>query len=80
MANRRNFETDEEMFSKSNNYTDVKSCKIFNITNNKLHIYFNTYGIQLDIPKDKSYKLGDMVKVKYSGKIGTPSFQKWIVD
>lgn len=80
MANRRNFETDEDMFSKNTNDIDIKSCKVFNIVNNKLHLYFDTYGIQLDIPKAKSYKIGDMVKVKYSGKIGTPSFKKWIVD
>lgn len=80
MANRRNLKTDEDMFPKNINDTDLKSCKIFNISNNKLHLYFDTYGIQVDIPKNKSYKIGDMVKVKYSGKIGTHSFRKWIVD
>lgn len=79
MANHKKTEVNEEVFPQ-NSIPDVKPCRIINIANNKLHIYFDTYGIQIEIPKGNPYKIGDTVKVNYSGVIGQTNFKKWIID
>ena len=83
MANRRNFGSDDESNYVESNYqnnSDVISCKILDISKNRLHLYFNGYGIQVPVPKDKTYKIGDMVKIGYNGTIGTSNFKKWVVN
>lgn len=59
---------------------EVRPCRIANIIGRKLHLYFDNYGIQIEVPKSKNYSIGDTIKIGYSGVIGQPDFKKWIVD
>lgn len=83
MANRRNYGADDETTYSDSSYqnnSDIVSCKILDISNNKIYLYFDGYGIQVPMPKDRVYKIGDMIKIGHSGIIGTPNFKKWVVN
>lgn len=64
----------------TNHKVEVRPCRIANIIGDKLHLYFDNYGIQISVPKNRIYFIGDTVKIGYSGVIGQPDFKKWIVD
>lgn len=87
MANKKKSEADYSLdiqnevdHSDKNDITKTKLCNIANISNGKLHFYFDGCGIQLDIPKDKHFSIGDAVNIGYSGTMGTADFRKWIIQ